>query len=229
MPRIMQSFMARIGLRKSFRLAMPAIIGACMIFALLPAGVASAATTDKMSYSKAWIWKSAPLSVCISFVASGYITYTVTRVITKGNPSYNWQNVELHKPQLVATVGYYAGGVCQYPTPPVLSQLRMAQYWTGYDCSFNPSLGASFPWGLSVGGWPSCGDRERAANETTFTGKSTVYRQSYSTNQASLGDGSSSSYTPGPCYGVYFTVDAWVNGDDEDGGASNSYSVCLVQ
>jgi len=52
----------------------------------------------------------------------------------------------------------------------------MTQLWSGWSCSFNPSISASLPWGISVGGWPSCGNRNRARHGTSY-GASSFYEQ----------------------------------------------------
>src|SRR5262249_56321815 len=75
-------------------------------------------------------------------------------------------NQKLTAPKLTADVHTYGGGSCIGPS--TVTKLSMTQYWTGYACSFNPSLSVSVPWGISFGGWPSCSDRNRAHHASSY-------------------------------------------------------------
>jgi hypothetical protein len=49
--------------------------------------------------------------------------------------------------------------------------MEMGQDWTGYSCSFNPSISVSIRWVISVGFWPSCGNRTQAEHHHFYPGK----------------------------------------------------------
>jgi hypothetical protein len=102
----------------------------------------------------------------------------------------------------------------------------MRQAWTGFACSFNPSLGVSFPWGISFSGWPSCGSRNQLERSTTGTGVHNHYFQANSGAPGSFGNYTSVATIVAPCYGVFPTITIHSNGGTDTfiGGAQK---VCL--
>ena len=181
------------------------------------------ATTYPMQikYKNSWLFKSGSLSRCISLATHGTITYTA---VTHPNPhdpppTITFENIKLTDPVVTATVTYLKkDGSCGSRVK--LSKISLGQHWTGYSCSFNPSLSASFPWGVSIGGWPVCGNRNQASYTTGYPSKS-FYKQSNSGSPTRFGNVTISASQTAPSYGVFASVVAWVGGKSDSFGASN--------
>ena len=197
-------------------LAVPAI--------LLASGVAQAATSSK-SYKATWTFKAQPLGICVLFTATGKINYSVAQ----GPHSAQWTNIKLTAPKLTAAIHAYSGGSCS--GPGTVTKLSMGQFWTGYSCSFNPSLSVSAPWGASIGGWPSCGNRKRASLSTTYTTTSPTYTQNNTGSPTTFGNYTAAGPDPAhPCYGVFVSAVAFKGSTSDSFGAtqgSSSRKVCL--
>lgn len=183
-------------------------------------GVASASTNN---YSKAWTFKSSAEGICVIFTVSGNLSYTYNVTSVKSLTLYHWNNIELNDPKLTAVIHAYSGGSCSGPA--LATRLEMGQSWSGYSCSLNPSLSVSFPWGVSFGFWPSCGDRNQVDYATDYSTTATGYTQNNSGNQASFGSYSSQVAYP-PCYGVYIYGTAY-EGSSSDSVTSGADSVCV--
>jgi hypothetical protein len=183
----------------------------------------------KVKYKKSWTFKSAPLGRCLDFTVSGNITYKVVLQGSGAYSSYVWENQKLNSPKVAATVHLYRGGRCG--SSRELTELDLGQHWTGYGCSFNPSLSVSFPWGVAVGGWPSCGDRNQAEYDTEYNVKSSTYTQNNSGSPTAFGDYyDPEDVYPGPCYGVFVSAVAYIGAKSDSYGASNiahAGEVCL--
>ena len=156
------------------RRAMLLAFAISLICSLGAAGSASAATTSParsnatpaavklgnftVPYKDSWTFKSKNIGICVIFTATGKFTYSVSRGPgSKFGFKYTWAGQRLSNPTVEANVHAYAKGSCIGPATTTAMQLGEA--WTGFSCSFNPSLGFSIPWGVSVGFWPSCGNR----------------------------------------------------------------------
>jgi hypothetical protein len=107
--------------------------------------------------------KTRIIRVCVVFTVSGKITYAA---VSGPRGVVEWRNQRLTNPTLAASVHRYDRGSCTGRS--TLTRLSMTQLWSGWSCSFNPSVSASLPWGLSFGGWPSCGNRNRARHGTSY-------------------------------------------------------------
>jgi len=201
------------------------VLSVPLIFAASGAAQAQDGTNYRVSYNVTWNFNSSPLHSCIRFRATGNMTYTFG---TAGR-SWQWWNIRLNSPVLTAYV--YPAGHCGSTGSSKLNRIVMAQYWTGYACSFNPSLAVSFPWGIAFGAWPSCGDRSQAEYQTDYSVTSSNYHQNntgsptqftYYTNNQSPKD-----Y---PCYGVYVSGTGYIGVTSDSYGASSgsgSRAVCL--
>lgn len=162
----------------------------------------------KVTYDKSWTFKSKPLGICVVFEVRGNFTYHVDKSVV-GTKSFEdtWSKQKLNTPTLEADIHAYARGTCTGPA--TATSMSMTQLWTGYGCSFNPSLSVSVPWGVSFGFWPSCGKRNAANRHTSYSTRSGFYEQFNTGAPARIGN-YSSAYTPfgkptPPCYGVYVT------------------------
>jgi hypothetical protein len=108
--------------------------------------------------------------------------------------------------------------------------MDMGQHWTGYACSYNPSISIGFPWAIGVGFWPSCGSRDQADYEHNYTGTSSHYKMYNSGDPASFGTyysiGVPSRHPAPPCYGFYVTASA-SKGQASDDYDSGTGELCL--
>jgi hypothetical protein len=203
------------------RRIMPVLLICSTAFALLPMGAANA--TVAQHYSKLWVFKSSSLGVCMDFKVSGSITYNTSETFIKGNPEWHWNDVTLENPELLATVYALKSGACSTTLVNHTTRMEMSQAWSGYSCSFNPSVSFGFPFSVGIGGWPSCGNRERAVWSFDATVTHDNYLEDNSADQP-LGDVSSEVDT-GPCYGVFIAAQAYV-GAASQAATSGSFSVC---
>jgi hypothetical protein len=83
--------------------------------------------------------------------------------------AYTWYNQHLNDSTLTADIRAYDRGACKGRA--TTTNMEMGQDWTGYSCSFNPSISVSIPWAISVGFWPSCGNRTQAEHHHFYPGK----------------------------------------------------------
>lgn len=100
----------------------------------------------------------------------------------------------------------------------------MTQLWPGWSCSFNPSLSASLPWGISFGGWPSCGNRHRARHGSSY-GAASFYEQFNSGSHTAFGN--YTGFPPSiPCDGVFVTATMYQH-NISDSFSAGAREVCL--
>ena len=187
---------------------------------LFAAEGAPASAAKTVSFSKSWVFKSRPLQVCVYFTLRGKITYTTA---TAGRGVAFWRNQRLIDPTLEADVHTYGGGSCIGPS--ALTRISMGQYWTGYSCGFNPSVSVSLPWGASLGGWPSCGNRTRAAHTSSY-GAASFYVQHNDGSHAGFGAYNGDTQDP-PCYGVFVAATIYQGPNISDSFASSPRETCL--
>ena len=184
----------------------------------------------KVNYKKSWTFKSAPLRRCVYITASGNITYTLSKNNGgRGQTIDYWTNQKLNNPTLaISIVAMGRNGSCLRSAKVDAADLQ--QDWTGYGCSFNPSLGFSVPWGVGFSFWPSCGDRNQVGYESDPPGSYSSYHQYNSGSRASFGDYQLPAYYNGePCYGVYPTIIISLRGSSDSYGAGDTRAqeVCL--
>ena len=185
----------------------------------------------KLPYDKKWTWKSGPLGICTVFTVTGTFKYTT---IT-GRYNVQYTNQVLHSPRLTAYVYRLKSGKCTSRSESV-SEFVIAQHWTGYSCSFNPSISVSAGIGglsVSISGWPSCGNRQQAIYSTQY-GSGHYAIQDNTGSPVSFGNttqwGSPTSPPPPLCYGVYASGEIWKPHHSDSYGAGNLHTsgkVCL--
>jgi hypothetical protein len=210
---------------------------ASLIYPLATAGAASAAAAPqsvklgnfKISYRETWAFKSKDIGICVDFTATGNITYSVSYAINdKFHLRYTWSSQKLNQPTLKASIRAYDRGRCNKTGRA--TGMDLAQAWTGYSCSYNPSLSFSLPWAISLGFWPSCSYRNQAEYAHYYPGTYSSYQQYNSGDPAGFGNYDSvpaidTKPTP-PCYGVYVYGTAYVR-NKSDSYTSSSKRVCL--
>jgi hypothetical protein len=183
----------------------------------------------KVSYTKHWTFKTKPLGICVLFTVSGNFTYSVSaQPAGVHGYAYTWSNQHLNDSTLTADIRAYDRGACKGRA--TATNMDMGQDWTGYSCSFNPSISVSIPWAISFGFWPSCGNRTQAEHHHFYPGKYPDYIQYNTGDRASFGNYTSvivatQKPTP-PCYGVYVEGTPYEH-NKSDSYAGGSQQVCL--
>jgi hypothetical protein len=181
--------------------------------------------------SRTWTFRSKKLHRCIKFRDKGTIHFTRQALPNPHDPppEFKFTSIKLTDPLLTATVTHYTKSH-KCTTRATLSKLSMGQHWTGYSCSFNPSLSASFPWGVSIGGWPNCGNRRQARFTGPPFGRSSHYTQANSGSPTRFGNETINFQAAAPCYGVFVSAVGFINSHTSDSyGANGTHSgkVCL--
>ena len=74
---------------------------------------------------------------------------------------------------------------------------------------------------MSVGGWPSCGNRKRAGFTGNPDGPSAVFHQYDTGAQVSFGDHAGATKANDPCYGVYVSATAYRGSNSESFGINS--------
>lgn len=214
-------------------IAMPGAVAGASVVTHQRAAVPATSKNYTTKYHKSWLWKSRHVHMCVTFKVWGKFTYTVT----DGRNNVRWTNQRLRDPALrISFARLTRRGRCVRSAVP--RKVDLAQHWTGYKCSFNPSisLGVGVPPSVSIGvsGWPSCGQRNQVIYSTSPPNDHRSYYNQYNSGSpTAFGDYTGWSGTgkiKHPCYGVFpsGTVYAGPNSDSFGAGnLSNSQSVCL--
>lgn len=202
------------------RLILIAVILAAFGVTLQTAGPAGALTGKSVSFTRSWTFKSAPLGVCLYITETGQFTYTT---VDTGRNVVIWRNQRLHDPTLEVDVHNFGRGSCIGPS--AVSRISMEQLWAGWSCDFNPALAVSLPWGVSLGGWPSCGHRNRAVHGTSY-GAASFYVQHNTGARSGFGTYTGSAQSV-PCYGVVVAFTAYQGPNISDSFNSAARGVCL--
>jgi hypothetical protein len=181
-------------------------------------------------YKSSWRFTAKHIRVCAQFTATGKITYSLwAKTIPPDGTSYIWTKQRLVDPTLQAKMRYYNPHTRGCGGPKNLTKELMAQRWTGYRCSFNPSLGFSAPWGVFISGWPTCGNRRQAVYATSY-GRGSHYRQFNDGSRTAFGyvaTPPNGIFSP-PCYGVFVSATLWEGDTSESYGAGNNPHVSKV-
>lgn len=179
-----------------------------------------------LPYKKGWTFISHPLNICAVFTASGTISYTVR---TDALDHLYYSNQKLNAPRLSVHIDAYSRKFRDCAPSKRVSKMRIGQHWSGYSCSFNPSISATFPWGVGISGWPNCGDREQAAYTTGY-GAGTGANQNNSGSPSSFGN--LNNVLRAPCYGI-FVSGVFYEGNNSDsynaGNSPGAQKVCLTK
>jgi hypothetical protein len=146
----------------------------------------------------------------VHYHLTGAIGYNRTVWYFQGVPSgIIWYNQKLLAPKLHSFIYRGCSTTCVADTT---TQFEMKQYWNGgLNCSLtNPQFSVSIPWGISVGGWATCGNRSLATfpgpnqPDDVFTYTANNYVSSNSGAKVSISDYINENGT-GPCYGANIT------------------------
>lgn len=181
-------------------------------------------------YTLTWNWASRDIPTrCVKIVFSGNITYSLNISAIHGVSIFEWTDEKLNDPRIDIYVTREGARSSCSRTSANLDGANLRQDWTGWGCDFNPSLGFSYPWGVTLSGWPSCGERRQLGRHTTETGVHSHYYQGNSGAPGGFGDYTSVGIAIAPCYGAYPTVTIHLNGgsDTFGSGSGPARRVCL--
>lgn len=184
-----------------------------------------------IKYHNSWLFKSRPLNRCIRFRTHGTIKYTVIAHPNPRNPppTFEFKDIKLTNPVVTAAITHLrSDGSCGLRQPT--SKFLLGQHWAGFACNFNPSLSVSVPWGVSIGAWPSCGQREQATYTGPPFGRGSFYKQSNSGSPTQFGNTTIDQVDLAPCYGIFPSAVAFVRNNSDSFGAGNlnrSKKACL--
>lgn len=219
-------------IRESARLRRAKIAG-IMLLAVSPMLASSAAaqaaakpaalTATSVSYNVSWSFKSRPLNKCVIFTATGKVAYKAG--VPVGARHWEWNNQSVVAPRLTASVHAFGNGSCIGPA--TIQSMSMAQHWAGgFTCGINPSISVSVPWGVSVGGWPSCGNRRSASRGSSFPVTSASYIQDNSGSPIRFGNASGATAKNFPCIGVFVSATLRI-ANHTDSFTGGSKRICL--
>jgi hypothetical protein len=204
---------------------------ACAVAAVsvsLPAA-AQAATSGPVvkhakTYAATWTFKDGALRRCITYTVTGGLKYDTQVLEPSGD--VEWTNQRLSpQPTFRASVHAYDSGRCGGSAK--LYSISMGQYWSGYSCSFNPSVSFSAPWGIGVSFWPSCGDKSQVGYTSGYGSSSSYTQYTSGVPPVTFGDYGG---LPGqnPCYGLYVSSQNYVSSHTSNIYQSSSYKLCLA-
>jgi hypothetical protein len=242
-------------IRSSFRFILPPLVALLVAVPLvfftfgLVHAQAATSTCDGhtgyghcVKYTKTWTFKSHRcdpnngqcIYACVTYKAFGWIAYNVTHPpVGNGGKETYWKNQRLFDPTLDAVAHAYDGGLCSGSV--TLTSISLRQDWSGYACSFNPSLSFNYPWsvGISVS-WPNCAQKNRAQHSSSCSGKGFNGHdctQFNSGDYLKFGDHyvivpNPADPTPPVCYGIYMHSQI-SNGSATNDFTGNPKEICL--
>lgn len=176
------------------------------------------------TYTATWTFKDASLQRCVTYTVTGGIKYDTQ--VQQPSGAIVWTDQRLSpQPTFQARVYAYGGGQCGGPAK--LYTVSMGQHWSGYSCSFNPSVSFAAPWGIGVSFWPSCGDKSQVGYTSDY-GSSSSYTQ-YTDGVPPVTFGTYGGL-PGqnPCYGLYVSSQNYVSSHTSDIYQSSLDELCLA-
>lgn len=197
---------------------------------LIPQAASASTTANTDTFSESWSFVSTPLTVCITFTLKGTITYQATAMGSIGGTHFSVHAIHLNDPVLKAVVRHWTLNSGCTLSSENLSKISLDQHWTGYSCSFNPTLSVAAPWGVAVSGWPSCGNRKQASYSSEYSTGST-YTQNNTAAQATFGNQSSVATKPTVCFGVFVSAVAYEKTASDSyasGNGSSAKKFCLT-
>ncbi|MEM9565351.1 MAG: hypothetical protein AAGA93_22200 [Actinomycetota bacterium] len=154
-------------------------------------------------------------------------TGSVSSVYSRNNRTERWDDITLRNPEVEVTTYVLRGNSCT-STRKTVGKMRITQRWSGYNCSFNPGIGVSFPWGVSVEPWVDCGEEKQAIRTTTYFSNTSRYRQSNSGAPVDFGSENNARRDPAPCFGTVVDITAWnITESASDTNNTTKIKVCL--
>lgn len=189
--------------------------------ALVAAPAAQAAemgtSTSYTSYSQTRVFKSKPLDACFRVTLSGEVRKT-----TKAGSVPRASRVttfHLRNPRLTQRAVS-----CRTGRAKTINKWTIQQSWWDRGCTLNPSVGASFPWGVSVSITPDCGKRKTAQRKQSY-GKAKLVQQNNSGYPVNLGKVSSRAPVS-RCFSASTQTTAWGKSWQSDTFRITGFKVC---
>ncbi|GAA1964072.1 hypothetical protein GCM10009798_25230 [Nocardioides panacihumi] len=229
--------------RSSLRLGtVLALLVALVLIA--PAGPASAtrtrANTDAFSFSGTYAFPDHYL--CINYSGKATVNYNAVRYgPTSGSPAYYdyWlKGIKLSSTSVTYRVVRYDSVSHACTTTGVKwKRLEASQHWSGYSCSFNPSISVQYPFGAGVSFWPSCGKRKQATYRSTYDRanglagpaqtQGTSNDQTFANNHVAYQPTYKAAPAKGACYGVWVGMH-WYVGSADNQRNFGAHRLCLT-
>ncbi|MGH3221357.1 MAG: hypothetical protein ACRDPY_22135 [Streptosporangiaceae bacterium] len=176
------------------------------------------------AYTVTWTFKDGPQRRCVIYTVTGSIKYD-TQVLEPSG-AIEWTNQRLSpQPTFEASVHAYDSGRCGGTAK--LYMISMGQHWSGYSCSFNPSIFSSAPWRIGVSLWRGCGDKTQVGTTSEYGSGSSYAQHTRSARPVTFGDYGG---LPGqsPCYGLYVSSENYASNHTSNIYQSSVYRFCLA-
>jgi hypothetical protein len=175
------------------------------------------------TFTATWTFKDAPLRRCVTYTVTGSIKYDTQ--VWEPSGAIEWTNQRLSpQPTFGASVRAYAGGRCGAPAK--LYSISMGQHWSGYSCSFSPSISFAAPWGIGVNFWPSCGDKSQVGYTSDYGSGSSYTQYTSGVPPVTFGGWGGLPHQE-PCYGLYVNSQNYVSSHTSNIYQSSVYELCL--
>ena len=171
-------------------------------------------------------------NICVTYHLDGVLNYTAQ--IRKwydseaGTYLYRESITDVSITTVSLTIdGYRPNGSTCTTTRKKWSEAHLKLGARGYTCYFNPSVSASFPWGIEVSAWPTCGNESLAAYETPLTNASyhhhmirstdvIPFDKDYTFSQAMANTTSVRNDIRWKCYGIAARIGITITGVGDD-------------
>jgi hypothetical protein len=197
---------------------------AASVIAASPAEAGVLSNTDP--YDLVWTQVSPGLGLCVTYEIVGSFTYT-----TSANPTgHSWyiKGIVNRSPKFTVTSHPYAPTYGCYSSTVSMQKIDVSQHWSGYACSYNPSISFGFPFAVGASFWPSCGTRDQATYASSY-GAGATHTQFNTTALVGFAEVQSYGSIPaGPCYGAYVNGQPYFGGNSDPWVAPSSKKVCLT-
>ncbi|MEM7274506.1 MAG: hypothetical protein AAF547_15580 [Actinomycetota bacterium] len=207
-------------MHNTIKLALAALLLAVTTLAF-PAGADAA--TKTVRYNHVDELKFAPLGICARVTTSGTFSYDYTRK----RRTEQYKNIKLNNPKITVVTYQLRNGQCLRNNRTV-GKVEMRQRWSGYSCGFDPAIGVSFPWGVSVEGFYGCSREDVASRKSTYSSNAWLYEQSNSGAPVRFGNVSQHRRYSGPCFGYGVDLRVWNAAENRsDANDTVKHKVCL--
>jgi hypothetical protein len=178
----------------------------------------------RKNYKKSWTFKDKSQHRCVTYTVAGAVKYDTQQFTPSGDIEWTDQRLS-PQPTLRAIVHAYSKGSCTGPA--VLYKMTVAQHWSGFSCGFDPAIGFSIPWGVSVSFWPSCGTKSQASFHSNFGANSSYVQYTNGVPPITFGAWADIPPTSGPCYGVYVSATTYISDNNSNSYRSSPFQICL--
>jgi hypothetical protein len=130
-------------------------------------------TDSYSSYRMAWVDK---FNFCLGIWVTGKIRADVYFTPIEGGAYATMTNPRVIDPRMLVTIKKSCDDSSSVKTYHAANVVNYRTYFYGNKCDYNPSFSASYPWGVSVGITPDCGQKTVARYGETQTNARRAYR-----------------------------------------------------